>query len=116
MGVRVTRSLVSCVCFTDHCLASFYYDFLPLYCVFLDLRILIIPLVLSSSSFSFCPFLVIALSVIRYTACDYPFGIFKLFFVIVVNIDGMKCCSLEAKQQSITISLLLSSVEHPFHI
>ena len=62
------------------------------------------------------PFLGNALSVIRYTACNYPFGVFKLFFVLVVNIAGMKCCSLEVKQQSITISFLLSSVEHPFHI
>ena len=115
-GVRATRSLVLCVCFTDQCLASLFYYFLPLYCLFLDLWILIIPLVLSSSSFFFCPFLVIALSLLWFTDSYYPFGIFKLFFVLVVNIAGMKCCSLEAKQQSITISLMLSSVEHPFHI
>jgi uncharacterized membrane protein YhaH (DUF805 family) len=78
----------------------------------------------------------IALAALRFTDFDCPFGIiklfafplpffghcivspsiyrfFKLFFVLVVNIAGMKYCSLEAKQQSITI---LSSVEHPFHI
>ena len=74
------------------------------------------PLILSSSLFSFCPYLVIVLSVLRFTYSDYTFDIFKLFFVLVVNIAGMKCCSLEVKQQSITISFLLSSVEHPFYI
>jgi hypothetical protein len=39
----------------------------------------------------------IVLSVLRFTASDYPFGIFKLFFVLVVNIVGMKCSSLEVK-------------------
>jgi hypothetical protein len=71
----------------------------------------IIKLFLSS-----CPYLVIVLSLLRFTDSDYPFGIFKLFFVLVVNIAAMKCCLLEVKQQSITISFLLSSVEHPFHI
>jgi hypothetical protein len=113
-GVCAIRSLVICVCFADHCLASLFYYFLPLYCLFLDLRILIIPLVLSSSSLFFCPFLVIVLSLLRFRDSDYTFGILKFFFVLVVNIDGMKYCSLETKQQSITISLIFSSVEHPF--
>jgi len=53
-GVRVTRSLVLCVCFVDRCLS---------FCLFV-----------------FC-FLAIVLSVLlRYTDSDYPFGIFKLFF------------------------------------
>ena len=43
-GVRVTRSLVLCVCFVDRCLS----------------------------------YLVIVLSVLRFMASDYPFGIFKL--------------------------------------
>ena len=51
-GVRLTRSLVFCVCFVDRCLS---------FCTF--------------------PFLAIMLSVhLRYTDSDYPFGIFKLFF------------------------------------
>jgi hypothetical protein len=49
-GVRVTRSLVLCVCFVDRCLS---------FCTF---------------------FLAIVLSVLlRYTDSDYPFGILKLF-------------------------------------
>ena len=49
-GVRVTRSLVSCVCFVDRCLS---------FCIFL---------------------LAIVLSVfLSYTDSDYPFGICKLF-------------------------------------
>ena len=51
-GVRVTRSLVFCVIFVHPCL-------------------------------SFCnfPFLAIVLSVLRFTASDYPFGTFKLFYI-----------------------------------
>ena len=46
--VRVTRSLVLCVCFVDRCLSFFYW---PLCCLsFFDLRILITPLVSSNSS------------------------------------------------------------------
>jgi hypothetical protein len=36
--VSVTRSLVLCVCFVDHCLSFFFW---PLCCLFFDLRILI---------------------------------------------------------------------------
>ena len=47
-GVRVTRSLVLCVCFVDRCL---YFFFWPLCCLFFfDIRILITPLVSSNSS------------------------------------------------------------------
>jgi hypothetical protein len=50
-GVRVTLSSVLCVCFVDRFL-------------------------------SFCNFLLaIVLSVLRYTDSDYPFGIFKLFWL-----------------------------------
>ena len=49
-GVRVTRSLVLCVCFVDRCLS---------FCTF--------------------SFLVIVLSVLRFTDSDCPFGIFKPF-------------------------------------
>ena len=67
-GVRVTRSLVLYVCFVDCCL-------------------------------SFCTFLLaIVLSVLlRYTDSDYPFGIFKVFFLgyyqvcYFVLTDGSKC-------------------------
>ena len=50
-GVRVTRTLVLCVCFVDRCLSL---------CIFL---------------------LAIVLSVLRFTAFDYSFGIFKLFLM-----------------------------------
>ena len=46
-GVRVTRFLVLCVCFEDRCLS-----FLPLLCLFFDIRILITPLVSPNCSFS----------------------------------------------------------------
>ena len=54
-GVRVARSLVLCVCFVDRCL-----PFCPIsfgHCVvwfFLDIRILITPLVSSNSSCQLC--------------------------------------------------------------
>ena len=47
-GVRVTRSLVLCVCFVDRCLSFFFW---PLCCLsFFELRILITSLVSSKSS------------------------------------------------------------------
>ena len=50
-GVRVTRSVVLCVCFVDRCL-SFCTFFWPLFCLFFfDIRILITPLVSLSSSY-----------------------------------------------------------------
>ena len=68
-GVRVTQSLVLCVCVADHCLS---------FCPF---------------SFGHCVFclLAIVLSVFRFTDSDYPFSIFKLFnsyngFCLVLNI------------------------------
>ena len=42
-GVRVAQSLVLCVCFVDHCLFFFFWSLCCLF--FVDLRILIIPLV-----------------------------------------------------------------------
>jgi uncharacterized RDD family membrane protein YckC len=49
--VRVTRSLVVCVCFVDRCLSFCPFSFWPLCCLFFfDLPILITPL-LSSNSF-----------------------------------------------------------------
>jgi hypothetical protein len=46
-GVRVTRSLVLCVCFVDRSLSFFLW---PLCCLFFDLRILITPFASSNSS------------------------------------------------------------------
>jgi len=52
-GVRVTRSLVLCVCFVDHCLPFCTFFFWSLCCLFLfDIRILITPLVSSNFSYS----------------------------------------------------------------
>ena len=48
-GVRVTRSLALYVCFVDRCLSCTFF-FLPLCCLYFDLRILITPLVSSNSS------------------------------------------------------------------
>ena len=48
-GVRVTRSLVVCVYFVDHCLSFFFWPFCCLF--FFDIRIRITPLVSSNSSF-----------------------------------------------------------------
>ena len=47
--IHVTRSLVWCVCFVDSCVS--FCPFWPLCCLFFDLRILITPLVSSSSSY-----------------------------------------------------------------
>jgi len=46
-GIRVTRSLILCVCFVDRCLSLFFW---PLCCLSFDLRILI-TLLVSSNSF-----------------------------------------------------------------
>jgi len=46
-GVRVTRSLVLCVCFVDR---GLYFFFWPFCCLFFDIQILIAPLVSSNSS------------------------------------------------------------------
>ena len=50
-GVRVIRSLALYVCYVDRCL-SFVLFFWPLCCIFFDIRILIAPLVSSSSSWN----------------------------------------------------------------
>jgi hypothetical protein len=49
-GVRVARSLVFCVCFVDRCLSFFFW---PLFCLSIDVRIMITPLVSSNSSPSY---------------------------------------------------------------
>ena len=66
-GVRVTRSLVLCVCFVDSCLSC---------CLFL---------------------LAIVLSVrLRFTYSDYSFGIFKLFlsffYCRLRTVSCSRCC------------------------
>jgi hypothetical protein len=48
--VRVTRSLVLCVCFVDRCLSFLFWLMCRL--LFFDIRILITPLVSSNSSYS----------------------------------------------------------------
>jgi hypothetical protein len=50
-GVRITRSLVLCVCLVDRCL---YFFFWSLCCLFFDIRILITSLVSSNSSYTKC--------------------------------------------------------------
>ena len=50
-GVRVTRSLVLCVCFVDHCWSFCTFSFDHCVCLlFFDIQIMIIPLVSSNSS------------------------------------------------------------------
>jgi hypothetical protein len=52
-GVRVTQSLVLYACFVDRCLSLLYFFIWPLCCLsFFDIRILIVPLVSSSSSYA----------------------------------------------------------------
>ena len=49
--VRITRSLVWCVCFVDHCLSFCTFFFWPLCCLFFfDIQILITPLIYTNSS------------------------------------------------------------------
>ena len=49
-GVRVTRSLVLCVCFVDRCLSFCTFSFWPLCCLFFsNIRIMITSLVYSNS-------------------------------------------------------------------
>ena len=51
-GVRVTRSLVLCVCFVDLCLSFCTFFFWPLCCLFFfDIRIVIAPFISSNSSY-----------------------------------------------------------------
>ena len=78
-GIRVTRSLVLCVCFVDRCLSFCTFSFghcvvcsSLIYGFWLPIWYLPSLLVLF--------LLVIALSgLLRITDSDYPFGIFKLF-------------------------------------
>jgi hypothetical protein len=68
-GVRVTRSVVLCVCFVDRCLS-----FWPLCCLFyFDLRILITLLVSSNSSY-----------ISKLTICNNIFYKAQIFLVVFV--------------------------------
>jgi hypothetical protein len=93
--VRVTRSLVLCVCIVDRCLSFFFW---ALCCLsFIDLRFLIPPLV-SFGHCVVCPssiygfwfplwyLLAIVLSVLhRFTDSDSPIGIFKLLLLSILQ-------------------------------
>jgi hypothetical protein len=52
-GVRVTRSLVLCVCFIDRCLSFCTFSFWSLCCLSFDLQILITLLIASNSSYRY---------------------------------------------------------------
>jgi hypothetical protein len=49
-GVRITRSLVLCICFVDRWVYLLNFFFWPLCCLFFDTQILITPLISSNSS------------------------------------------------------------------
>ena len=77
--VRVTRSLVLCVCFV-HRLCSFVLLLAIVLSVLLLLAIVLSVLLLLVIVLSVLLLLAIVLSVLlRFTDSDYPFGIFKLF-------------------------------------
>jgi len=67
-GVRVTRSVVLCVCFVDRCLS---------FCTF---------------SFGHC-----VVSSSPFTESDYTFGIFKLFF-LVHHVEEMSLINITEKR------------------
>jgi hypothetical protein len=89
-GVRVIQSIVLCIicCRSLFVLVSFL--FWSLCCLsFFDLQLQITHLVYSTSSINVaCFILAILLSVLRFTASDYPFGIFKLFYQCVIFYFG----------------------------
>ena len=87
-GVRVAQS-----CFVDHCMFFFFWS---LYCLSLDLRLLITPLV-SCGHCIVCPsiydfwlplwyLLVIVLSVLWFTTSDYPFDIFWSLYCLSLDL------------------------------
>jgi len=73
-GVRVTRSLVLCVCFVDRCLSFCPFSFWPLFCVLL-----------------------------QFTDSDYPFGIFKLLWLkyTIYKQDKTQCNFRKCKKECI---------------
>jgi hypothetical protein len=90
--------------------------FWPLCCLSYDLRILITPLV-SFDHYVVCPMiygfwlslwylLTIMLSVLWFTDSDYPFGIFKLFFLYLIAVSSLLCkWVIESKSKSMIITL-----------
>ena len=81
-GVRVSRSLVLCVCFVDRChFVLFLLSVLVLSVLVLSVLVLSV-LVLSVLVLSVLVLSVLVLSVLlRYTDSDCPFGILKLFLL-----------------------------------
>jgi hypothetical protein len=80
-GVRVTRSLVLCVCFVDCCLS---------FVLFLLAIVLYV--------------------LLRYTDSSYPFGIFKLFLYIFVSIHQHLTSCLGSCQVTFHSSLTNQSI------
>jgi hypothetical protein len=91
-GVRVTRSLVLCVCSVDRC--PFVLFLLAIVLSVLLLAIVLSVLLLLAIVLSVLLLLAIVLSVLlllaimlsvllRYTDSDYPFGILKLFLLTI---------------------------------
>jgi hypothetical protein len=64
-GVRVTRSLVLCVCFVDRCLSFCPFFFWPLCCLFFNIQILITSLVSSNSFYIMLTFYILIVLVKR---------------------------------------------------
>jgi hypothetical protein len=77
-GVRVTRSLVLCLCFVDRCLSFYPFSFGHF------------GVCSSPNPIVVCPFILFLLAIVvsvllRFTDSDYPFGIFKLFLIILFD-------------------------------
>ena len=114
----VARFLVLCVVFYRSLFVLLSFFFRPLYCLFF---FVLWPLITPLVSFGHCIVCsslyyglwlplwylsAIVLSVLRFTASDYPFGIFKLFFSILALLLGCHgCCVI---QFSILVLLILS--------
>ena len=76
-GGRVTRSLVLCVCFVDHCLSFCTFFFWPLCCLFFfAIHILITPLIYSNSSSNAHSFFIVH--------CIIDLSLYMFFFVVLV--------------------------------
>jgi hypothetical protein len=81
-GVRVTRSLVLCVCFVDRCWS---------FCTF---------------SFGHC------IVLLRYMDSDYPFGIFKIFLCIKFKLMAQRSENNTVIQLNMRVSMLLICRRH----
>ena len=89
-GVRVTRSLVLCVCFVDRCLSFRTLSFG--HCVVCSslIYVLITPWDLQRHIYIY---MAIVMSVLQFTDSNYPFGIFKIF-LIMTNVENLWCTDL----------------------